>query len=372
MFMKKVTVKNVVNYDFSKEKRGDVLAYITDNALSSLGKNYKMPKGFKTEFIEFNQGQSSNTFADENDKRIYFSFDMLLDKQNFARDVYNISKEIRRLCEYKGKYDENNAVDRTSQSYTGAEDLTNMITIEKSGNFGKPYDSIDKNDLFNQINKDVQCYMTAKNFMSLKEKTSRKFAIEMLKKLLAKLIEENCADTELLNSIREFIGKMEKEEQEKDEQMTKFVTSVERDIIDTMKQSQNHIADDLVTFGGLDSQVENYRNTYGYDPIKAGAQTLAVTYNGKLANNLFNACVNMNENMPKYLGTCIDLIKYTDFMPTPMQIHSLNTSSKNYNETCKDSALKIHPKKELKKFFNVKTGSKEKQSANAYENAQTM
>ena len=370
--MKKVSVESFSKYDFTKENRGNVLAYITDTALKNLGKNYKLPKGFKTEFIEFNANQSTNAFADESGKRIYFSFDCLLNKDNFAKDIYNISKEVRRLAEYRGKYDENNRVDTTSQSFTSTEDLLKMITVEKSGNFGKPYDSINKDNLFGQISKDVQCYLTAKNFLSLKEKTSRKFAIEMLKKLLQQLIEQHCEDTELLNSIKEFIGKMEKEEAEQEEQMTQFVTGVERDIIDTMVSSQNHIADDLLTFGGLDSQVELYRNTYGFDPIKAGAQTLAITYNNKLANNMFNACVSMNGNMPKYLGTCLDLIKYTDFVPTPSQVHSLNTASKSYNETCKDSSAKIHPKKELKKFFNVKTGTKEKQSASAYENAQTM
>lgn len=367
--MEKLSTKKIIDYDFSKQKRGKLLAEITNQALKSLGKNYKMPRGYKTEFIEFSKDTSINTFGDTKSKKIYFSFDILLDKENFAKDVYTVTKEIRRLCEFKGTYDENNPIDKVSSIFTSTEDLSKMITIEKSGNAGKEINSINQENssVINQIEKDVEFFMLGKNFLSPREKQSRKFALDYLKKMLQSLSVESASNIQsIMDNLEKFIKEKEEEEQEKETCFTNFIQNVERNIIATVQLSEERLSDEIVAFAGMDSQVKNYKNAYGYDPIKCSAQALAISYNPKLAKNLFNACVSMDKDIPKYLNTCLDLIKYTNFTPTQNQIHSLNQACKNYNATCQDNKDKIHPKKDLKNFYNVKTSKQSKEATNAY------
>lgn len=372
--MEKLSNSEILNFNFTKKARGKFLANLTNQALKNLGKNYKLPKGYKTEFIEFSKESTVNVFGDEKTKKIYFSFDILLDKENFAKDVYNVTKEVRRLCTYKGKYDENNNIDRDSKIFTSTQDLTKMITIEKSGNAGKDINAIntENSQLVNQIEKDVEFYMMGKNFLSPKEKQSRKFAMDLLKEMLSSLSVDPNSDNirDLMDSIKRLIDEKEKEEEEKEKNYTSFIQNVERSIMDTMKVSQERLADEVNSFAGLDRQVENYKTMYGYDPVKTSLQTLGVVYNEKLARNLFNACVGMDKNKNMYLNTCLDLIKYTDFKPTQPQIHQLNTASKAHNATCQDNKDKIYPKKDLKDFFNIKTQKKGKENVDGYEHSQ--
>ena len=372
--MEKLTNSEILNFNFSKKARGKFLASITNQALKNLGKNYKLPKGYKTEFIEFSKESTVNVFGDEKTKKIYFSFNVLLDKENFAKDVYNVTKEVRRLCTYKGKYDESNQIDKQSRIFTSTQDLTKMVTIEKSGNAGKDINAIntENSQLVNQIEKDVEFYMMGKNFLSPKEKQSRKFARDFLKEMLNSLSVDPNSDSirDLMDSVKRLIEEKEKEEEEKEANYTNFIQNVERNILDTMQVAQNRLADEVNSFSGLDRQVENYKTMYGYDPIKTSFQTLGLVYNEKLARNLFNVCVGMDKNIPMYLHTCLDLIKYTDFKPSQPQIHLLNQASKAYNATCQDGKDKILPKKELKDFFNIKTAKKGKDAQDSYEYSQ--
>lgn len=373
--MEKFSSSQIANYDFSKKNRGKLLAEITKYTLKNLGKDYKLPKGYKTQFIEFSNQSSTNVFGDENDKKIYFSFNLLNDKNKFANDVYSTIKEIRRLCEFKGTYSDLHPIDKISPIFVSTDDMSKMISIEKMGNGGKSIESQNDDNiaLKEQIEKDVECYMAGKNFLSPKEKQSRKFALDRLKDILNALMnEQNPSVQNLIDNIKKFIAEKEEEEKEKEEYFSQFIQNVEKDIIQTMKVAQKRLEEDVTTFAGYNSNVENYKFNYGYDPIKSSMQSLAITYDGTLAKNLFDACVIMDKNMPKYLNTCLDLIKYTDYTPSKTQIHSLNESCKGYNSTCENNNDKIHPKRELKKFFNIKTNSKAKQKTTSNEYSQQM
>ena len=367
----------LINFDYSnKRQRGKLLANITRKTLSDLGKNYRLPKGYKTEFSTFTPNANVNAFGDDKTKKLFFSFNLFNSEDNIAKDIYTVAKEIRMLTEYKGKYDNNNPVDKQSTTFVSTGDLTTMITIEKSGNAGKTINQVEekKSKLFEQIKKDVEMYMMAKNFLSPKEKQSRKFAMDFLKSMLDSLSPDASQEeiARLMDKIKNFIDEKEKEEKEKEEKYSQFINNVERDMIQTIQVAQTRLSEDVASFGGLSSMAQNFKTVYGYDAIKVGTQSLAINYDDKLAKNLFNACVIMDGDKHSNLTNCLNLIKYTDFVPTKLQVHNLNEASRNYNATCSNSADKVHPKKDLKNFFNVKTKKHASESTSTYQQVQEM
>lgn len=352
---------NLLNFNFTKKERGvyvkNVLNYILNSGFLP---SHRINQGCKIKFKKINNANIIVSSNIENNT-ITLSSEFFTKKENFAKEFFALCHEIRQMAQYSGKFNDKHPVDKISPIFTGTEDINQMITLEKCGIADKPVNDMpeSKKELYNQVKKDVECYLAGKYFISPRQKACRVFA----KKVMAKLVQDNLnmnineQEKELLQALQTFVSHQKLEELKQEEFVENYIKTVEISIIQTMQVAQKRIGSWLQDLNYDNEKVEKFTQDFGYNPIKATGQSLAIAYNDKLANDLFKQCLFLENNKKQNINQAIDLIKYTDFYPSKANVQLLNEQSREFNNTCENEKEKIHPKKILKAFYNIESHS---------------
>ena len=110
-------VDKLLNYDFKKKDRNEMVRYLLLLALGKLEQSYKMPKGQIVGFMDSSVSENLRACANQETGEVKFNSKFLQDPQKYGRDMITVFHELRHIAQYHGKKNEKADTDRLHLTY---------------------------------------------------------------------------------------------------------------------------------------------------------------------------------------------------------------------------------------------------------------
>lgn len=340
-------IKDLLNYDFSKDKKNKMITNLLMLGMGKLEQNYNMPKGQTVGFLDGKVGANLRACANQETGEIKFNSNFLQDPEKYGRDMMTVFHELRHIAQYHGKKNEKAQTRKLDLTYANHPDLVTMLVCSElckpNENIGEAwrYDSTVCSLFYSRWNQ----YLFAKYFYSPCERDARMFGRKFLSSIMDSVKNEKLNDIEKnnFNLIQKSIDEDTKKE---DEQLKKFdetIKNEEKDFIKVNKQAQDKYIDmiDRCTYM---KNPDSYINYCGFNCFEAMFSSLCFVYNEKHAQTFFDSCLKMKCKDNTYLSFAINFIKYSDFTPNKQQFELLCNKCQEFNNNCSDKSQYLDPK----------------------------